>query len=313
MIRNLQGKGISVLFVGHKLNEVFEIADRVTILRDGRKVGTYSIHDLNNERLIELMTGKRIDTAPSRSRREGTSPLLEIKNLTKRGQFENVSFTLHADEIIGIIGLVGAGRTELALSIFGLNPPDDGEIFIEGKKQKIVTVQDAMNCGIGYVPEDRLTQGLFMGHTIKKNMIVTLLDFILNKFLLLDSKKISRINDNWINELGIKTPSSELAVKQLSGGNQQRVVLSKWLERNPKILVLDGPTIGIDVGAKEEIHAIIKRLAEKGMGILMISDEVSEVIHHSDRILLMKEGKITDEFDAHRITESALLMRLGEK
>jgi simple sugar transport system ATP-binding protein len=152
-----------------------------------------------------------------------------------------------------------------------------------------------------------------MEHTISKNMIVTLLNSLLNRFFLLDKQKIKSVNDMWINELGIKTPSADLVVKQLSGGNQQRVVLSKWLERNPSILLLDGPTIGIDVGAKEEIHSIMRDLANKGIGILMISDEVSEVVHHSNRILLMKEGYITSEFDADRITESELLTRLGEK
>ena len=313
VIRNLKAKGISVLFVGHKLNEVFEIADRVTILRDGRKVGTYDVDELDNERLIELMTGKKLKTSQYIKKSEDTEVLLEVRNLTKFGQFHDVSFKLYAGEIIGLIGLVGAGRTELALSIFGLTEPDSGALFIEGEQRNIKTVQDAMNIGIGYVPEDRLTQGLFMQHTISKNMIVTLLNSLLNKFLLLDKKKVKNINENWIKELGIKTPSSELAVKQLSGGNQQRVVLSKWLERSPKILILDGPTIGIDVGAKEEIHAIINNLAEKGMGIVMISDEVSEVVHHSHRILVMKECTITNEFDAASITESELLTRLGEK
>ena len=313
VIRNLKEKGISVLFVGHKLNEVFEIADRVTILRDGKKIGTYSVDDLDNERLIELMTGKKIKTSQYVKSTTETRVLLEVRNLTRTGQFNNVSFQLRAGEIVGLIGLVGSGRTELALSIFGLNVPDSGDIIIKGNRQEIDSVQDAMELGIGYVPEDRLIQGLFMEHTISKNMIVTLLNFLLNKMLLLDKNKIKSVNETWIKELDIKTPSPDLVVKQLSGGNQQRVVLSKWLERNPDILILDGPTIGIDVGAKEEIHAIMRDLAKKGIGILMISDEVSEVVHHSQRILLMKEGHITNEFDAASITESDLLKRLGEK
>jgi len=314
VIRNLKAKGISVLFVGHKLNEVFEIADRVTILRDGKKVGTYGVDELDNDRLIELMTGKRLKKASQHvKRKDAIDVLLEVKNLTKKGQFENISFKLHAGEIIGLIGLLGSGRTELALSIFGLNELNTGEIFIQGSKQTIKTVQDAMRLGIGYVPEDRLTQGLFMEHTISKNMIVTLLNSLLNAVRLLDKRKIKNVNESWIKDLDIKTPSSELVVKQLSGGNQQRVVLSKWLERNPKILILDGPTIGIDVGAKEEIHEIIKNLAENGIGIIMISDEVSEVVHHSHKILLMKEGKITGEFDAASMTEGKLLNKLSEK
>lgn len=313
VVRNLKEKGISVLFVGHKLNEVFEIADRVTILRDGKKVGTYSVDELDNERLIELMTGKKIKTSKYVKSSADTGVLLEAINLTKKGQFKDVCFELRAGEIIGLIGLVGSGRTELALSIFGLNIPDSGEILVKGERQQINSVQEAMELGIGYVPEDRLTQGLFMEHSIRKNMIVTLLNSLLNKIFLLDKNKINIVNTTWIRELGIKTPSPDLVVKQLSGGNQQRVVLSKWLERNPHILILDGPTIGIDVGAKEEIHAIMKNLAKNGIGIVMISDEVSEVVHHSHRILLMKEGQITDEFEAANITESELLKRLVEK
>jgi len=313
VIRNLKEKGISVLFVGHKLNEIFEIADRVTILRDGMKIGTYSIDELSNKRLIELMTGKKIKTSQYVESSTDLRMLLEVRNLTKNGQYKNVSFQLKAGEILGLIGLVGSGRTELALSIFGLNVPDSGDILINGKRQEINSVQVAMELGIGYVPEDRLVQGLFMEHSIGRNMIVTLIDSLLNKMFLLDKNKIKRVNETWIKELNIKTPSPDLAVKQLSGGNQQRVVLSKWLGRNPRILILDGPTIGIDVGAKEEIYEIMRGLAEKGMGILMISDEVSEVVHHSHRILLMREGQITHEFDAENITESDLLQRLGEK
>jgi simple sugar transport system ATP-binding protein len=313
VIRNLKYKGISVLFVGHKLNEVFEIADRVTILRDGSVIGTYSVDELDNNRLIELMTGKTPQSSQYERSSIDTEILLEVKDLTKKEQFHDVSFTLQAGEIVGLIGLVGSGRTELALSIFGINVPDSGEIIFKGKRREIDSVEKAMDLGIGYVPEDRLTQGLFLEHTISKNMIVTSLNSLLNKFLLLDKKKINGVNQKWINELGIKTPSADLVVKQLSGGNQQRVVLSKWLERNPSILILDGPTIGIDVGAKEEIHAIMKDLANRGIGILMISDEVSEVVQHSNRILLMKEGHIINNYEAASITESELLMKLGEK
>jgi simple sugar transport system ATP-binding protein len=313
VIRNLKEKGISVLFVGHKLNEVFEIADRVSILRDGTMIGTYSVDELDNERLIELMTGKKFQTSQYAGAAKCGKVVLEVKKLAKKGQFEDVSFRLHEGEIVGMTGLVGSGRTELALSIFGLNKPDSGEILIGGEHRRIASVQDAIVCGVGYVPENRLSQGLFMQHSISKNMIVTLLDSLLNKLVLLDKKKIKLVNENWIRELGIKTPSTELTVKQLSGGNQQRVVLSKWLARNLKVLILDGPTIGIDVGAKEEIHAIVNSLAAKGLGILMISDEGSEVVHHSHRVIIMKEGRIAGEFDAADISEGELLNRLGEK
>ncbi|MGQ9665482.1 MAG: sugar ABC transporter ATP-binding protein [bacterium] len=314
VIKTLKERGISVLFVGHKLNEIFEIADRVTILRDGKIVGTFNVEELNNEKLIELMTGRKVSTSQYlKPNNLNEKVLLKVKNLTKEGQFKNISFKLHAGEILGLTGLVGSGRTELALAIFGLNKPDSGEIYIENTSVKINSINDAINLGIGYLPENRLIQGLFMEHSISKNMIVTIIEKLVNQFLLLDRKRVRSINDTWIKELDIKTPSPELTVKQLSGGNQQRVVLAKWLARNPKILLLDGPTIGIDVGAKEEIHSIIKNLASNGMGILMISDEVSEVVHHSHRILVMKEGQISNEFYAEDITESELIKELGEK
>lgn len=313
IIRALKQRGISILFVGHKLNEIFEIADRVTTLRDGRNLGTSKIDELDNERLIERMTGRTIVASRYQRKYEKETLLLEVKNLTKEGQFKDINLQLYSGEILGIIGLVGSGRTELALSVFGLNPPDTGKIYVDGKLVNIHSTQDAMNFGIGYLPEDRLTQGLFMEHKIAKNMIATILDHVINTLRILDGKKITSNNDMWIRDLGIKTPSSDLSVKQLSGGNQQKVVLAKWLARNLKILILDGPTIGIDIGAKEGIHEITKDLADKGMGVIMISDEASEVVHNSSRILIMKEGRIVSEYDASEVTESMLITRLGEK
>jgi simple sugar transport system ATP-binding protein len=313
IIRNMKKRGMAVLFVGHKLNEIFEIADRVSILRDGGKVGTSDIGALSKEQLIELMTGRRI-AASTYSRNYSTAKtLLEARGLSKKGQFHDVSFRLFSGEILGITGLIGSGRTELALSLFGLNPPDSGMILIDGKERTISSADRAVALGICYVPEDRLTQGLFMEHTISRNMIVTVLRQLARVFGLLDGKRIKAINDNWIKELNIRTPSAELAVKQLSGGNQQRVVLAKWLERKPKILILDGPTIGVDVGAKQEIHLIIKALAESGMGILMISDEVAEVVTYSHRIHVMWDGRLGEEIDAARTSESEILEKLNEK
>ncbi len=305
IIRNLKSRGISILFVGHKLDEVFEIADRVTVLRDGIKIGTFDVVEIDRRKLIELMTGRDI-VGSGRKKRSGTNakPVLEVKDLSKKGHYSGISFTVSPGEIVGLAGRVGSGRTEVALSLFGLNPPDSGEIYIDGVLRKKHSVREAMKLGIGYVPEDRLTQGLFMEHSVGRNLIVTILKSLLSRTGLLNHKKIQTNNKAWIKELSIKTSSAELPVKQLSGGNQQRVVLSKWMARNPKILILDGPTIGVDVGAKEEIHRIVGKLAEKGIGIIMISDEASEVLQHSDRILLMKEGKILSEFDSMNMCES---------
>jgi simple sugar transport system ATP-binding protein len=313
VIRNLKNRGLAVLFVGHKLNEIFEIADRVSVLRDGKMVATSEIGGLDKEQLIELMTGRSI-AASSYARNYSTEKtLLEVRNLSKKAQFQQVSFRLYAGEILGITGLIGSGRTELALSLFGLNPPDSGSILIDGQECRITSAEKAVALGICYVPEDRLTQGLFMEHTISRNIIVTVIRQLARRLGLLDGKRIKAINTAWIKELNIRTPSAELQVKQLSGGNQQRVVLAKWLERKPKILILDGPTIGVDVGAKEEIHQIIKSLAERGIGILMISDEVSEVVANSHRLMLMADGRLGAELEAASTSESEVLEKLNEK
>ncbi|MGA2477226.1 MAG: sugar ABC transporter ATP-binding protein [Spirochaetia bacterium] len=313
VIKSLREQGIAILFVGHKLNEVFEIADRVTVIRDGVGVGSYEIGELDHAKLIQLMTGRTVTVGQLAERREDAAAVLEVKNLTKKGQFDNVSFRLAKGEILGLIGLVGAGRTEVALSIFGLNRADSGEILVDGVRRKIRTVQNAIKNGIGYVPENRLVQGLFMDHSVKRNLMATVLRMLLGRLGLFDMKRIAEFVRTWIAKLGIKTPTSEALVKQLSGGNQQRVVLSKWLERSPKILLLDTPTVGIDVGAKEEIHTLIKNLAAEGMGILLISDEVAEIIQHTHRFLLMRGGRIVDEHLSSSITDDGLLKQLLER
>ena len=310
VIRGLREKGITTLFVGHKLNEVFEIADRVTVLRDGRGMGTFEASQLDPGKLVTLMTGGQIAHAPLPSAGQAGEPILELRKLTRAGQFTDISLTLRPGEILGIAGLLGSGRTELAMSIFGMSRPDSGEILVQGVPRRIRSVPDAMALGIGYVPEERLVQGLFMDHSVKRNLIVTMLRTLVGRLGLLDSARTDGFVRSWISELGIKTPSADSPVKQLSGGNQQRVVLSKWMERSPRILILDGPTVGIDVKAKGEIHEIMRTLAGKGMGIIMISDETAEIVQHTNRFLLMKDGRITAEHETREVTENGLLEEL---
>jgi simple sugar transport system ATP-binding protein len=311
IIRTLKSQGISILFVGHKLNEIFEIADRVTILKDGKNLGTHEIQELTHEKIIELMTGRTLAVSSYEREYSSAEPLLEVRNLSKAFQFKQVSFSLYPGEIIGITGLVGSGRTELVSALFGLNPADSGEIFIDGKPTTIRNVQDGLEAGICYVPEDRLTQGLFMNHSIEENLIVTLFKNLVSRMGLLSTDNIRKTSVSWVDNLAIKTPSVYLPVKQLSGGNQQRVVIAKWLARNPRILILDGPTIGVDVGAKEEIHRIIRDLAAQGLGIIFVSDEAPEVIQHSHRILLMREGAIVESMTSQEVRETELLEKLG--
>jgi len=310
IIRTLKSNGISILFVGHKLNEIFEIADRVTVLKDGKSLGTHDIHELTYQKVIELMTGKALAISNYERDYPSAEPLLEVRNLSKRFQFKDINFTLYPGEIIGVTGLVGSGRTEMVSSLFGLNPADSGKILVNGKLTPIRSVRDALRAGICYVPEDRLSQGLFMNHSIKNNIIITIFHDLLNRLGLLESGKVKQTSSLWVKDLAIRTPSIELPVKQLSGGNQQRVVIAKWLARNPRILILDGPTIGVDVGAKEEIHKTIRALAGNGLGIIFVSDEAFEVVQHSHRIIIMKEGQVVEIVDSKDVLETDLLEKI---
>ena len=309
VILNLKEKGISTLFVSHKLSEVLQISEKVTILRDGSKVGEYSTDELDNDRLIFLMTGKKIANSSFKYKEEGHDRklLMEVRNFSKKGNFEDISFKLRPGEILGITGLLGSGRTELALSLFGLNKADSGKIYIDGEQVKINSTQDAVKLGISYLPEDRLSQGLFIEQSIGNNIIITILKKMLNKLKLISSSKRKKSIKRWSDELDVRTPSLELAVQSLSGGNQQRVVLAKWLATNPKIFILDGPTIGIDIASKSNIHSIIRSLAKAGMGIIIISDEIPEVLQNCNRILVMSEGRVIKKIDdTGEITEDEL-------
>jgi len=305
VVKDLQSKGIATMFVSHKLDEVFQIAERVTILRDGEKVGTFASQELGDEKLTMLMTGKKL--AYTRyTVEEQEDILLEARGLSKPGNFRDISFRLHAGEILGITGLLGSGRTELALSLFGLNPAESGEVLIQGQLVKIASVQEAVKLGIGYVPENRLVQGLIMQQSVGKNIVVTILQKLLNGLGLIDADKMQDSVARWIKELSIKVPSADSPVQTLSGGNQQRVVLAKWIATEPQILILDGPTVGIDVAAKSAIHDTIRGLAGRGMGIIIVSDEIPEVFHNCNRVIVMHKGKFIAEFDTAQTTEDAI-------
>ena len=303
VITDLQSKGIATLFVSHKLDEVLQIAQRVTVLRDGKKIGVFPSGELNGDKLTFLMTGKKLEYSQYVHTPQEQQPLLEIHGLSKSGNFNGISFRLLPGEILGITGLLGSGRTELALSLFGMNHPDSGEIVIQGKKVRIRSVQEAINLGIGYVPENRLVQGLVMEQSVGKNIVITIIEKILGALGLIDQKKKQASIRHWIEELSIRIPSIESPVQNLSGGNQQRVVLAKWIATEPKIMILDGPTVGIDVAAKSSIHEIIRKLAREGMGIIVISDEVAEILHNCNRILVMHKGRLLTEFQASDTSE----------
>ncbi len=315
VILALKKKGISTLFVSHKLGEVLQISEKVTVLRDGKKVGEYNTDELDNDTLSFYMSGKKIVSSAFdyKEKEHRQETLLEVRNLSKIGNFMDINFKLQPGEIIGITGILGSGRTELALSLFGLNKPDSGEIYINGKLVKINSPQNAIDLGLGYLPEDRLNQGLFVKQSIQDNAIVTILKRLLNKFRLLSDSKKYKSAKEWVEELNVITPSLEAAAQALSGGNQQRLVIAKWLATNPKIFILDSPTVGIDIASKSNIHNIIKGLANKGMGVIIISDEIPEIIHNCNRVVVMKEGRIVKEVDTADITEDELFNILARK
>jgi simple sugar transport system ATP-binding protein len=315
VIARLKSKGISTLFISHKLSEVFEIAEVVTILRDGRKVGDFPAAELDDRKLTFLMTGQRIDYTPyTVSRESGAVPLLEVRGLTRAGQYRDVSFSLWPGEILGLTGLIGSGRTELALSLFGLNPPDAGQVLLGGKPVRIRSTQDATRHGIGYLPEDRLTQGLFISQSIGDNIVVTVLKKLLGALGLVDLPRRRAAEKRWLEELAIKAPSAKVRAWSLSGGNQQRVVLAKWLATDPKVFILDGPTIGIDIASKRNIHEIIRALAQRGIAIIMISDEGPEILHNCNRVLVMREGRLVQEIpEASAVREAELMAAIGGK
>ncbi len=310
VISNLKTKGISTLFVSHKLSEVFKISEKVTVIRDGLIVGTFEPEDLDEKKLIFHMTGRKIETSRFECKinesGNGMKPVLEVRNLSKKGNYIDVSFKLYPGEIVGIIGLLGSGRTELASSVFGLIRPESGEIYLEGQPIKIKSPMAAKNLGISFLPEDRLTEGLFIDKEIGSNIIVTTMWKYLNKLKLINFKKVKSDTRKLADTLNIKTPSLDLPTNSLSGGNQQRVVVAKWISTNPKVFILDGPTVGIDVGSKRDIHMIIRELADQGVGIIIISDEIPEVIQNCNRILVMRKGRIVKELEADCTSEEEL-------
>ena len=308
VIQDLKKRNISTLFVSHKLNEVTDIADRTVILRNGIKVLDQEAKGLDIKTMEFYMTGRKLDSSDFKAKPEieKREPVLIVENLTLKRKFKDVSFHLKPGEILGITGLLGSGRTELALSLFGALPADSGTIKINGKEVSIKEIQGAIEHKIGYVPEDRIREGLFLEQTIENNIAVSTIDQLINRLHLINGRAKKDLSNNWIKHLNIKTPSGDLPAKSLSGGNQQRIVLAKWLAKEPNILILNSPTVGVDVGSKVEIQKLIHNLADEGMGILLISDDIPELMRTCDRILLMRNGKISKEFKREEINEDQL-------
>lgn len=310
-IRRLQARGVTTMFVSHKMNEIFEIAERVTVIRDGEIIGAYPPSELDDDKLVYLMTGKTFKTEAPDPIDPNAGLILETKNLTKANDFEDVSIQLRKGEILGITGLLGSGRTELALSIFGMNPPDSGEILVDGKKTEIRTNVQAQKLHIAYVPEDRLSQGVILDQPILENLTVTVFEQFLDRFGLMNLTKRRSESEKMVRDLLMKISSLDAPMRTLSGGNQQKGVLAKWLATRPRLLILDEPTVGIDVYAKNSIYELIKRLAKEGMGIILISDEILEVLSNCHRVLVMENGKIVHELTPDENSASELLEKFN--
>jgi len=310
VVARLRADGISVVFVSHRLEEVVEIADRVTIMRDGVKVGTWPAGALDETRIGELMTGLVFEKARRAPRRIEGREVIAARGLTRVGEFEDVDFSIHAGEVVGLTGLLGAGRTELALTLFGMRRPDAGEIRIDGVPRRIPNNRAAIAAGIAYVSEDRLNLGLNMRQSIADNLVLASLgDLVAGPGLVSERRKAATVAD-WVARLRIRTAGVDRPVSTLSGGNQQRVVLAKWLATRPKILILDSPTVGVDIGNKAGIYALVRELADAGVAILLISDEIGEVSATCDRILHMRAGRIVESFVPGEVADEVIEARV---
>lgn len=305
IVNKLKKLGLTFIFVTHKLSEVFSICDRIVVLRDGKNAGCLDVKDATEKKVTQMMVGRDLDMYPGKEKKIG-GKIFEVKNLKKKELIDNISFQVRKGEILGFYGLVGAGRTETMRAIFGVDRLDEGSIFLGGEEVSIGSPADAINKGIGFVPEDRQSQGLVPLMNIKENITLPILNSI-SKLKVIDKEKEDEIVDNYINKLKISPSNPFSPVKSLSGGNQQKVVLAKWLASLPEILILDEPTRGIDIGAKAEIHFLISLLAFQGLGIIIISSELPEILSMSDRILVMAEGRITGEFLRKDATEEKII------
>lgn len=309
IMRKLKADGKSIIYISHKLDEIFEITDRSTVYRDGQYIGTEETKNLAMDHLINMMVGRNVDEMFPKVDCEIGDVRLEVKNLTNENYFKNVSFTVRKGEILGIAGLVGAGRTEVIEAIFGIRNKSAGEIFIDGKKVEIHNPRDAIKSGMALLTEDRRLNGIFPMIDIQTNIAVASLKKYIKKIKLLNYKLMKDDGRKYVEAIAIKTPSLQQKMENLSGGNQQKVLVARWLLTEPEILFLDEPTRGIDVGAKSEIHKIITSLAGQGKSIIMVSSELPEVMGMSDRILIMHEGRVTNIIENSKELTQEEIMR----
>lgn len=310
-VSQLKTRGVGVVYISHRLKEIHQVADRVTVLRDGRHIATRPVSETTTDELVRYMVGRDIgDQFTAGKSRANGEEALRVEGLTAPGKFSDITFTVHRGEIVGLAGLVGAGRTELVETLFGADEAESGTVYLEGKAVTIKNAMDAVRHRIALVPDDRKAKGLVLGGSIRFNIALAAPGKFARYGLFLDSVREKRVAEDLVRELRLKTPGVEQQVMYLSGGGQQKVVLAKWLSADSKIFILDEPTRGIDVGSKAEIYDLIRRLADRGVAILVVSSELEEILHLSDRILVMHEGRISGELAREEATEERI-MRLA--
>lgn len=315
IVNDLKASGMGIIFISHKLDELFQICDRMSVIRDGQYIGTRKNGEATTAEIITMMVGREISEEHVGGTNIGET-ILEVKNISKRGNYDDISFSLRKGEVLGITGLVGAGRTETVRALFGLNPPDSGEMYLEGKRIDPKSPAEAQKLGIAYVPENRRTEGLVLQQDAESNITLSILrDFV--KGGLVDFNERQKRSVSLIEQLNVKPAYPYMQAEKFSGGNQQKMVVAKWLATKPKVLIVDEPTNGIDVGAKTEIHALLRKLADEGIGIIMVSSELPEILSISDRVIVMRRGRINAEFDAEGLTQEQIMERAvlasGEK
>ena len=306
LIATLKARGVAIIYISHRMEEVFALADRITVLKDGQLVGTRVAQEVTEAALIEMMIGRKLEKAVRNSVKQSVDVVLEVRRLSGGPRVKDVSFDLHRGEVLGLAGLVGAGRTETARMIFGADRRSGGEIILEGQPLAFSNPREAIERGVMYVPEDRKALGLVVMHSVRQNMALPSLPR-LSKLGVIDERAISALTDEYIKRLNIRTPSGRQIIELLSGGNQQKVVLAKWLAMRPRVLILDEPTRGIDVNAKAEVFALVREVAAQGVSVLLISSETPEVLRESDRIVVFHEGRVSGELEAATATEAAVV------
>lgn len=314
VVEKLRAQGVAVLFVTHKLDECKAIGGRVLIFRDGQKVLEGDTRDYSKAELSYWMTGRRLDEARYRgaqSPQAQAAPLLDVRGLGRAGAFADVSFSLRRGEIVGITGLLDSGRNELAQALAGVAPAGSGSVELAGRRVALSRPSEAIAAGIGYLPEDRLSEGLFLEKSIQENIVVAVLKRLLGRFGAIDGRRAGALADRFVADLQIATPDTSRPVQSLSGGNQQRVLLGRWLAIDPQLLILHGPTVGVDVGSKDTIYRIIQRLTAQGIGVLIISDDLPELLQNCDRILVMRKGLLAGDFAAEGLDENDLYEALA--